>query len=106
MKKTLHHFVLATAITLAMFGVAHADDDDIQEMEAISKSFGLIPLEQAKASALQAKPGVVKDAELESRTFDKGWDYEFEIVDADGKEWEVNVDAKTGKVSNIKRDWF
>lgn len=106
MKKSLHHFVLATAISLSMFGVAHADDDDLQEMEAISKSFGLIPLEQAKASALQAKPGVVKDAELEGRTFDKGWDYEFEIVDADGKEWEVNVDAKTGKVSNIKRDWL
>jgi len=63
-------------------------------------------LEQAKATALQAKPGVIKDAELENRTFEKGWDYEFEVVDADGKEWEVNVDAKTGKVRNIKRDWF
>jgi len=106
MKKSVHNLAMAAAISLALLGTAHADDDDLQEMEAMSKSFGLISLEQAKASALQAKPGVVKDAELESRTFEKGWDYEFEIVDADGKEWEVNIDAKTGKVSHIKRDWF
>ncbi|WP_047535464.1 PepSY domain-containing protein [Methylotenera sp. N17] len=106
MKKSVQTLLMATAISFAMFGPAHADDDDLQEMESISKSFGLIPLEQAKATALQAKPGVIKDAELENRTFEKGWDYEFEVVDADGKEWEVNVDAKTGKVRNIKRDWF
>lgn len=106
MKKSVHTFVMAAAVSFAMLSVAHADDDDLQEMEALSKSFGLVTLEQAKASALQAKPGVIQDAELENRTFEKGWDYEFEIVDADGKEWEVNVDAKTGKVGNIKRDWF
>jgi len=49
---------------------------------------------------------VVKDADLENRKFSKGWDYEFEIVDADGTEWDVNVNAKTGKVGSIKRDWF
>jgi uncharacterized membrane protein YkoI len=106
MKKSVQALLMATAISFAIFGPAHADDDDLQEMESMSKSFGLIPLEQAKATALQAKPGVIKDAELENRTFEKGWDYEFEVVDADGKEWEVNVDAKTGKVRNIKRDWF
>jgi uncharacterized membrane protein YkoI len=106
MKKSVQTLVMASAITFAMFGPAHADDDDLQEMEAISKSFGLIPLEQAKSAALQAKPGVIKDAELENRNFEKGWDYEFEIVDVDGKEWDVNVDAKTGKVGSIKRDWF
>ncbi len=106
MKKTAQALVMATAISFALFGTAHADDDDMQEMEAISKSFGLVTLEQAKATALQAKPGVITDAELEDRNFEKGWDYEFEIVDVDGKEWDVNVDAKTGKVGNIKRDWF
>lgn len=106
MKKSVQTFVVATALSFVMLGAAHADDDDLQEMESISKSFGLVSVEQAKATALQAKPGVIKDAELENRTFEKGWDYEFEIVDAEGKEWEVNVDAKTGKVRNIKRDWF
>ncbi|HSG92461.1 MAG TPA: PepSY domain-containing protein, partial [Methylotenera sp.] len=36
----------------------------------------------------------------------KGWDYEFEIVDADGHEWEVNIDAKTGAVRGTSREWF
>lgn len=106
MKQSIQTLFIATAISFAMFSPAHADDDDLQEIEAMVKSFNLVPLEQAKASALQAKPGVIKDAELESRHFEKGWDYEFEIVDADGKEWEVYVDAKTGKVGNVKRDWF
>lgn len=106
MKKTIHQLVIATPLVLSLFTFhAHADDD-LQEMELYSKQFNLISLEEAKAKALEAKPGVVKDADLESRKISKGWDYEFEIVDADGVEWEVNVDAKTGKVGGIYRDWF
>lgn len=83
-----------------------ADNDDLQEMEAISKQFGFISLEEAKAKALAAKSGVVKEAELDERKFGKGWKYEFEIVDSDGHEWEVDIDAKTGNVIGVERDWF
>jgi uncharacterized membrane protein YkoI len=97
-------------ITLLAFSIwstsAIADDDDVQEMEAISKQFGFITLEEAKTKALAAKSGVVKDAELEKRKFGKGWKYEFEIVDADGHEWDVDIDAKTGNVIGVARDWF
>lgn len=97
---------LAVAAT-AMFGLpaAHADDD-LQEMQAISQGLGLISLDDAKAKALAAKPGVITDADLDDRDFGKGWDYEFEIVDADGKEWDVYIDAKTGEARKVKRDWF
>lgn len=106
MKKPIHSFAIATPLIFSLFTLhAHADDD-LQEIEAYSKQFNLISLEEAKAKALEAKSGVVKEAELESRKLSKGWDYEFEIVDADGVEWEVNVDAKTGKVGGIYRDWF
>lgn len=98
--------LLATLAGLTLATGAHADDDDRQEMAAISKSFGLITPEAASQKALAAKPGVVTDAELDNRKFDAGWDYEFEIVDAAGKEWDVDVDAKTGEVRKIKRDWF
>ena len=27
-------------------------------------------------------------------------------IDADGKEWEVNIDAKTGETRKVSRDWF
>ncbi|MDZ4142644.1 MAG: PepSY domain-containing protein [Methylotenera sp.] len=107
MKNSIYKISAATILMLGVLSTnAVADDDDLQEMEAISKQFGLISLDEAKAKALAAKPGVVKDADLENRKFSKGWDYEFEIVDADGKEWDVLIDAKTGKVGSIKRDWF
>lgn len=107
MKISINKLTVAVVLAFATItSSVYADDDDIQEMEAMSKQFGFIGLDEAKAKALVAKPGVVKDAELENRKFSKGWDYEFEIVDNDGKEWEVNVDAKTGEVTGIQRDWF
>ena len=107
MKLSIHQLALSVALVFAtMTSVAYADDDDAQEMEAISKQFGFISIDEAKTKALAAKPGVIKDADLENRKLSKGWDYEFEIVDSDGKEWEVNIDAKTGEVSGIHRDWF
>lgn len=105
MKTFMQKFVVLSVLSLGTLSVAYADDD-IQEMESIAKGLGLITLEQAKSKALAAKPGVVKEAELENRKFGKGWDYEFEIVDADGHEWDVNIDAKTGAVSGTSRDWF
>lgn len=102
--------LIISSVTVICLGLAtvnvKADDDDLLEMQMLSKEFGLITLEQAKAKALAAKPGVVTDAEIERRKFSKGWDYEFEIVDADGREWDIDVDAKTGKVTKIRRDWF
>ncbi len=105
MRKAIQTLFAATVLSFGLTGMALADDD-LQEIEEISKSFNLISLEEAKSKALLAKPGVIEDVELENRTFKKGWDYEFEILDADGTEWEVLIDAKTGKVNNISRDWF
>lgn len=82
------------------------DDDDVQKMTEKAKAFGLISHEEAQSKALAAKPGVVKEVELERRKFKSGWDYEVEIVDSNGAEWEVTIDAKTGKVNSINRDWF
>jgi len=86
--------------------LADDDDDDVQKMSEKAKAFGLISHEEAQSKALAAKPGVVKEVELERRKFRTGWDYEVEIVDSNGAEWEVTIDAKTGKVNSINRDWF
>lgn len=106
MKKSIYKITAVTAFTLAALSTPAFADDDVREMEAVSKEFGFISLDEAKVKALEAKAGVVTDADLENRKFGKGWDYEFEVVDSDGKEWEVNIDAKTGKVNGIHRDWI
>ncbi len=105
MKNSFQTLFAVSILSFGLTGVAMADDD-LYEMQQISKTFNLISLEEAKSKALAAKPGMIEDAELENRKFKKGWDYEFEIIDADGREWEVLVDAKTGEVTNISRDWF
>jgi uncharacterized membrane protein YkoI len=106
MKNSIYSLTAVAMLTLGVFSAHAFADDDLQEMEAVSKEFGFISLEEAKTKALAAKPGVVTDADLENRKFGKGWDYEFEILDSDGKEWEVNIDAKSGKVNGIHSDWF
>jgi len=106
MRKSIHTLTLASLISLSLLSPLAFADDDIHEIEAISKELWLITLEQARTKALAAKPGAVADVDLENRRFGKGWDYEFDIVDADGREWEVLVDAKTGAVRDVSREWF
>ena len=106
MKNTFKTVFVVSGIAFIFNAPSANADDDVQEIAAITKEFGLITLDQAKVKALAAKPGVVTDADLDDRDFGKGWDYEFEIVDADGREWEVDIDAKTGVVGKVRRDWF
>lgn len=97
---------LVSVAALSGAGIAHADDDDLQEMAVLSKEFGLISVDEARKKALEAKPGVVEEIDLDSRKFGKGFDYEVEIIDADGAEWEVYIDAKTGEVRKTTKEWF
>jgi uncharacterized membrane protein YkoI len=103
MRSSLTAAALAAAIALA--GTAAAQDaEDLAEMQTMSKAAGLIPPEQAVAKALAAKPGTIVDADVD-RKFKKYY-YEIEIVDAQGVEWQVDIDAKTGAVRKVKKDWF
>lgn len=104
--KLMSAITLSSVLTVLSLSASVHADDDMREMKTLSEGLGLISLEEAKAKALEAKPGVIEDADLEDRDFSKGWDYEFEIVDVDGNEWEVYIDAKTGEVRKIEKDWF
>jgi uncharacterized membrane protein YkoI len=81
----------------------HADDDMAKD-RAIAKAAGLLTPEQAGEKALTAKAGTVIEIDLD-RGF-KGYYYEAEIIDADAVEWEVHIDAKTGAVRGVRKDWF
>ncbi len=57
-----------------------------------------VTLEQAEAIALKARPGAIKDRELEKEKGGSGLRYTFDLVGTDGKKYEVGVDAADGKV--------
>jgi len=100
--------VIMLTLTVASLNIGHAiaDDDDAAQMLLTAKAAGLISVEQATEKALAAKPGTVIEVELDKRKWPQGWDYEFEIIDAQGNEWDVNIDAKTGEARKVSRDWF
>ncbi|MBL1458913.1 MULTISPECIES: PepSY domain-containing protein [unclassified Methylophaga] len=79
--------------------------DDINEMNAKSEQLGLIGVDEAKSIALEAKPGIIDDIDLDNRSFVGGWDYEIEVLGKDGKEWGVYINAETGEVRKVSRDW-
>lgn len=103
--KTISPVVIAMGAFL-LSGPAFADEDDLAEAKAIAAAANLMTVEQATEKALQAKPGTVIEVELDKRTWPEGWDYEFEIIDAQGKEWDVDIDAKTGEARKVRQDWF
>lgn len=96
---------LALIVLIGLPAAAFADSDRTRDAE-IAKTFGLISAERAKEVALKEAPGVVTEMELDDRDYSKGWKWEVEVVNADGKEVEVDIDAKTGKVLKVDKDWF
>lgn len=98
-------FAVASLNVLTL-NAAIADDDDAAEMQLVIKAAGLLTVEQATEKALIAKPGKVIEVDLDKRQYPQGWDYEFEFIDAQGHEWEVDIDAKTGEARKVSRDWF
>jgi uncharacterized membrane protein YkoI len=106
MKTTAIRCALLAAATACIALPALADSDDLPKMRAIAAGAKLISLEDAQAKALAAKPGTIVDVDLERRFMGKNYDYEFEIIDAEGKEWEVNINARDGSVRSIRQDWF
>ncbi|THF72285.1 MAG: peptidase M4 [Methylophaga nitratireducenticrescens] len=99
MKKLLMFTLVSSVISFSAFA------DDIVEMQTKSEQLGLISVDEAKSIALEAKPGIIDDIDLENRSFFGGWDYEIEVLGKDGKEWDVYVNAETGEVRKVSRDW-
>ena len=104
--KTFQRILVLGGATLLLSGPALADEDDMAEARAIAGAAGLISIEQATEHALKAKPGTVIEVEIDRRTRPEVWDYEFEIIDTEGKEWDVDIDAKTGEARKVRQDWF
>lgn len=62
---------------------------------------GIVTFANARTAALAAQAGTIVQWELELEERDR-WEYEFYIRDAQGALWEVELDAKTGRVLERK----
>ena len=97
--------VFGLGLLLALGGAMAANaDDDIAEMRSVARMANLITPERASEIALAQKAGVVTDLDLDRKR--RGWVYEIEVADAQGTEWEIELEAESGKVNKVKREWF
>ena len=97
------HMVLLAAISSLGFAsqLAHADVD-LATLDY--RALGIVSPDKAKQAALKAKPGAITEADLEKRPLRDGLQYEFEILDAQGNQWDIKVDAKNGDVLSVKKE--
>ena len=99
--KTLTALFTAAALTLTA-GLAQADVR-IDQVPDLVKSGKIKSLESMNAEALKLHPGAtITDTDLDNHF--NGYEYEVELKPADGKEFDVDFDATTGKVLSDKQD--
>jgi len=83
------------AAALLSAGVACAGHLSSTELEPLIKSGKILPLEILQKAAMEKHPGGrVKEGEIEHRN--GTYIYDVEITDADGKDWNMDLDASTG----------
>lgn len=94
------HIVLLAAASLAMgsaAAVAAPKPTPTPHAEHASTPAAKLPLQEAQAIALKARPGQVKEHELEQEAGGTGARYSFDIQSG-ATVFEVGVDANTGQV--------
>ena len=99
--KTLTALFTAAALTLTA-GLAQADVR-IDQIPQLVKDGKIKSLESMNAEALKLHPGAtITDTDPDNHF--NGYEYEVELKTADGKEFDVDFDATTGKVLSNKQD--
>lgn len=93
MRSTLITGAACAALLLAGAASAEAKPFTGHQYLASAK----VTLKQARATALQARSGVIVDQELEKEKGGSGLRYSFDVK-SKGTTYEVGVDARTGKV--------
>lgn len=101
MKTTHKYLLIAGLITLA--GSAQARDLGPDEALKLRDSGTIQSFEKLNALALAQHPGgVIRETELENE-----WGryvYQLEVVDAQGLEWDLELDATNGQVLKNHQD--
>ena len=98
--------VLIPLLLVSGLAIADCDEGECKYYPSPNAAPTQTFITKAQAAQIAAEAvggGFVKDIDFE-RGF-SGTYYEIEVLDNKGREFEVNVDAKTGKVLSKRRDW-
>ncbi|MBP5985908.1 MAG: PepSY domain-containing protein [Azonexus sp.] len=88
--------ITLTAVALALFGWQAGAVADTATPPKTK-----ISLEAAQKAALAAKPGKVVKVELKREKGQLMWEFD---IEGEGKAWDVEVNASTGKVNEIEQE--
>ena len=80
-------------------------EQEVKADDAKFKAVAKVTEADAKATALAAHPGTVVETEYELESDGKA-SYEIDILEADGEEIKVEVDAVTGKVVEVSYEGY
>lgn len=97
MKACIHSFLIAVLLVALP---AHADDD--KRIRQLQRSGEILSLEKIFAVARMVKPGRIVDVDLDKE--DGRYVYEIELLDASGRVWEMEFDARTGELLQLEQD--
>ena len=89
----------------AKTGKVTEEEEEVDAKDTRFASKAKVTLEEAKKTALAAHAGEVIESET-SIEADGSISYEFDIKGKDGKEWEVEVDAVTGKIVETEEEVY
>ncbi|MBK5519317.1 MULTISPECIES: PepSY domain-containing protein [unclassified Pseudomonas] len=99
--KTLTALFTAAALTLTA-GLAQADVP-VDQIPQLVKDGKIKPLAELNQVVMKLHPGAtITDSDLDNHF--NGYEYEVELRDAQGVEWDVDLNAATGEVLKNKKD--
>ena len=100
--KTLTALFTAAALTLTA-GLAQAKDVPVDQIPQLVKDGKIKPLEVLNQIVMKLHPGAtITDSDLDNHF--NSYEYEVELHDAKGVEWDVDLNAATGEVLKNKQD--
>lgn len=105
--KSTTKLLATSAIALSLVGgfalTAQAQDLRPADIVKLANDGTIKPFDQLDKIATDLHPGsTIRDADIDNKH--GRIIYEVELVDAQGVEWDIDIDAKTGEVVQNKRD--
>jgi uncharacterized membrane protein YkoI len=87
---------LAAAVCMVLLaGTVSADDDHLEARRLVEEG-SIQPLEEILEQVRARHPGRILEVELEKEH--GRYIYEIEVLDSEGKVWEMEVDAENGEI--------